>query len=274
VTLTAVKVGDSGPGWHAETVAGEPYFYVDSAGAVVDGKDINMCVKVMANNVTIKRSRIKCADYYVIRTSDGSKEFSGLTLTDVELDGGNQPSSQSIAVMETANATYTRLDVHGMASSGPRLGTGNTIQDSYLHGFACASGDHTAGLSANGGGSNIVLLHNNIEIDHRQGCATAAWELAKDFGTYDGVLQEKNLFNGGAYCAYFAATPDAGSKYAPAKNVRVIDNVFGRAYGANCGEFGPVAQYQGGNGNQWTNNTWGGGAYATSAHKIGDPVVP
>jgi hypothetical protein len=274
VTLRAVPSQvQNGPGWHFEIVAGQPYLYVTADGAVVDGLDISACVKVQANNVTIKRSRVRCADYYLIRTSDPPTHFTGLTLSDVELDGLSVASSQSVAVEEATGAHYIRLDVHGMAGSGPRIGSGSTIEESYIHDFVCAPPDHTAGISSNGGGSNILVRHNNIDISPAGGCATASWEIAKDGGTYNGVLTEKNLFNGGSYCAY-AAIVDPGSRFAPATNVRFIDNVFGRKYTAQCGNFGPIAQYGAGPGNAWINNTWGPGAMATAKHKIGDVVIP
>ena len=56
-------------------------------GTVIDGLNIPMCVKVVANDVTIKRSRIGCSSFYTINTSDPPTQFQRLNLTDVELDG-------------------------------------------------------------------------------------------------------------------------------------------------------------------------------------------
>lgn len=71
VTLKAVPGQiESGLGWYVETVGGKQYLYITQDGAVLDALDINVCVKVFANNVTIKRSRIRCNDYYVVRVSD------------------------------------------------------------------------------------------------------------------------------------------------------------------------------------------------------------
>jgi hypothetical protein len=274
VTLTAVPSQASrGPGWHVETVAGQPIFYVTQDNTIVDGLDISVCVKVFANNVTIQRSRIRCSDYYAIRMSDPPTRYQGLNLIDVELDGLGQIGAQTIAVEESANDHFLRVDVHGMGSSGPRIGSATTIEDSYIHDFTCNPGDHTAGISANGGGSNIIVRHNNIDTDQRLGCATASWEIALDFGTYNGILTEKNLFNGGSYCAY-AALRVPGSVYPPAINVRFIDNVFGRKYSPKCGGHGPIAQWADSPGSVWSNNTWGPGAMATSNHNVGDPVAP
>jgi hypothetical protein len=274
VTLNAVPSQiSSGAGWHVDTVAGQQIFYVTEDNAVIDGLDIDLCVKVFANNVTIKRSRIRCSDYYAVRVSDPPKRYHGLELIDVELDGLGQAGSTTIAVEESEGGHFLRVDVHSMGSSGPRIGSGTTIEDSYIHDFICNPGDHTAGISSNGGGRDIVVRHNNIDIDHRPGCASAAWAIYLDFGTYDGILTEKNLFNGGAYCSY-AALAVPGSAYPPAVNVQFIDNVFGRKYSAACGLYGPIAQWADKPGSVWRHNTWGPGAMETSRYKTGDPVTP
>jgi hypothetical protein len=250
VTLRTVKVGDSGPGWSAETAGGNPVFYVKTNGTVIDGLNIPMCVKVVANDVTIKRSRIGCSSFYTINTSDPPTQFQRLNLTDVELDGLDSKTDQGIAVMATPGATYTRIDVHGFGSSGPRLATDNTLQDSYIHGFVCAPPDHSAGTTANDGGTGIQILRNNVDISTGEaGCASTAIGIDEDFGTYDGVLIRGNLVNGGAYCMYTAQDQHS-------TNVRVEDNHFGRKYYPRCGQFGPAAQVKSGNGNTFTGNVW------------------
>lgn len=263
VTLRTAKLGDSGPGWRVE----RDTFYVTSSGAVIDSLNIPFCVKIMADNVTIKRSRIACSSYYAVNISDPPRYFSGFTMTDVELDGLRGLGVAGIAAMGSPQSTYTRLDVHGFGSSGPRLASGTTLQDSYIHGFVCAPGEHSAGTSANDGGNNIRVLRNNIDISTgKNGCASNAIGLYHDFGTYNGVQILGNLVNGGAYCIYTAQS--LGSK-----NVRVEGNTFGREYYPNCGQYGPAAQVNVSvSGNTFLRNVWGGGSAATSAHKTGDPV--
>lgn len=254
VTLRPVKVGDTGPGWSAEKISGGNVLYVRQAGAVLDSLDIPMCVKVMANNVTIKRSRISCASYYTVNVSDPPTYYSGLTLTDDEIDGQGSLASPGIAVMANANATYTRLDVHGFGSSGPRLATGTHLIDSYIHGFVCAPGEHSAGTSANDGGTGIVISGNNIDISTgKDGCASAAASIYPDFGTYNGVTISGNRFAGGAYCLYTAQNTGK------AVNVTVTGNTFARTYYPRCGQYGAAAQVAAGNGNTFTGNVYDDG---------------
>lgn len=252
VTLQTVQVGDSGPGWSAETVGGNPILYVRSNGAVLDSLNIPMCVKVMANNVTIKRSKIACASYYTVNVSDPPTYYSGLVVTDVEIDGLNDLSNPGIAIMANPNALYTRLDVHGFGSSGPRMATGSTLQDSYLHGFVCNPPDHSAGSSANDGGSNINWLHNNIDIRAVVGpneCASTAIGVDPDFGNYNGVHIFNNRLAGGAYGVYTAQSIGA-------VNVRVENNTFVRGSFV----YGPAAQVASGNGNTFVGNVYDDGS--------------
>jgi hypothetical protein len=251
VTLTTVNVGDSGPGWSAESVGGNPVFYVRTNGAVIDSLNIPMTVKVNANNVTIKRSRIAAAGYYTVNVSDPPTYYDGLTLQDVEVDGLGDTSTPGIAVMGSGGATFDRVDFHGFLSSGPRLASGATLKDSYIHDFVCVVPEHSAGTSANDGGTNITILHNNVDINTgAAGCATAAIELAEDFGTYNGALIKNNLMNGGSYCLYAAQTLTSS-------NVLVEDNHFGRKYFANCGSNGAAAQIAAGTrGNTFSGNVW------------------
>lgn len=254
VALRTVRAGDSGPGWSAETVGGSPVFYVRTPGTVIDGLDIPMCVKVMANNVTIKRSRISCASYYTVNVSDPPTYYSGLTLTDVEIDGRGSLEVPGIAVMASSGATFTRLDVHGFGSSGPRLASGTTLRDSYIHGFVCAPGEHSAGTSANDGGSNIAITGNNIDISTgKDGCASAAASIYPDFGSYNGVTITGNRLAGGAYCLYTAQNTGK------AVNVRVEGNTFARSYYPRCGQYGPAAQVASGNGNTFVGNVFDDG---------------
>lgn len=254
--LRNIVVGNSGPGWSAETVGGNPVFYVRTAGTLIDAFNIPFSVKVMANNVTFKRTRIAASGYYTINVSDPPTYYNGLTLTDCEIDGLNGTGVPGIAVMAGSNATYTRCNFHGFGSSGPRMAGGCTLQDSWIHGFVCVVPEHSAGSSANGGGTNIRWLHNNIDMIPIVGpnsCASNCISIYSDFApasAYDGVQMIGNRIRGGAYGIYTLQNQGA-------KNVRVENNVFVRGSFA----FGPAAQVQSGsNGNTFSGNTYEDGA--------------
>lgn len=269
VTLRTVKVGDSGPGWRVETVGGGPVMYIDQAGAVVDGLDINnIYVHIIANNVTIKRSRITNGGYYAMFIGDLPTTFKGLTLEDVELNGTRDTTNFTIAINASENATYRRVNVYNMASSGPRLATGTLMEDSWIHDFAHGTDGHEAGLSSNDDASGMILRHNNVSINTEG--ASSAIALYRDFGKPDNVLIEKNLLNGGNYGIMTGIQASDGS-YPPVNNIRFLNNRMGREFNAECGKYAPYAQFSStnGTGNVWSGNTWGGGAAATSAHVTG-----
>jgi hypothetical protein len=271
VSLTAVARGTSGPGWHVEQIGGQDVFYITENGAVIDGLDIPYLVKVFADDVTIQRSRIAHGGYYTLVIGDLPSTNRGLHLIDVELDGLQDTENFTIAAMASLDATYTRVDVHGMASSGPRLATNTIIEDSWIHDFVHGPDGHEAGLSSNDAATGIVLRHNHISIDTEGASAPVA--LYRDFGNPNDVLIEHNRFDGGNYGVMAGIQSSAGD-YAPINDIRIVNNVFGRTFHPECGRFGAVAQFSevNGTGNVFSGNVWGDGAAAADNHGVGDPV--
>ena len=208
---------------------------VTQAGTVITNKLVSGDIIVLANNVTIKNSKIVGG-----RVAAGyGQEQSGLVVTDVEFDGaGRLPGLSAIG---DVNYKCIRCNIHG-TGNGPRAGANVVVEDSYIHDLCCySSGDHRTGFGSNGG-SNITLRHNYIECDIG-GCSAAAsfynqW-------TTDNVLIEGNKFNTlGNYCLY------AGSD--GVTNFRVINNVFGQKFSAQCGSSGPFASRA--SGSPWSGN--------------------
>src|SRR6266496_2330493 len=284
VTLKAVPSQvSSGTGWHWETGG---YVLIDGAGAVLDGLDIDGCVNVENDNVTIQRSRVRCGDYYVIRNFSGDIHYKNLKVVDTEIDGLNDLSGSAGISFE--NYTATRLNVHNISSLAFHVEDNVTVEDSYIHDFACgyASGSnlilHQAGMGTNGGGSNMVMRHNNIDLPlvlyKGEGCISGGIANYHDFGTFDHMLIDKNLINvGSGYCLK-AGVEQAGKPYPNSTYVTVTNNVFGRKYNPECGEVdgqgATVSNWADGPTNVWSGNTWGSGTAATSLHKVGDTVNP
>lgn len=249
--LHTVVNGESGPCWNVAN--GNLYV---TCSTTITGLKIPFVLKVMANNVTVQDSSIIAASYYTVNTCDCPIYYSGLSLIDDDIDGGSNTASQSIAVMANPNATYLRDNFHGFASSGPRLDSGDLLQDSYIHDFVCQPPDHSAGTSINNGGTNLRIIHNTIDINTTsQGCASAAIELSpQDFGgVINGATIDSNWVAGGAYCVYLAETNTASS------NIAFTNNVFSKKYSPTCGLYGPVTEVQSGNGNTFTGNTYDDG---------------
>jgi hypothetical protein len=278
VALRAVpRTATSGPGWHWQNGG----VVVDRRRAVLDGLDIAGCVRVLANDVTVRRSRVACRDYYLIKTVDPPQHYTGLLVEDVELDGqGALNGSTGIAF---DSYTARRVDAHALSSLAFKLGSHTVIEDSYVHGFTCgrqdgvASNDllHQAGIGTNGDATDMVVRHNTIDLGPA-GAACQSGGIANyhDFGTFDRMVIEQNSIDtAGGYCLKAGVRQD-GQPYPDSTGVRVTGNVFGRKYAAGCGSYGPVSNWATGPGNVWSGNTWGGGAAAGPDPSTGDPVTP
>lgn len=254
----------SGTGWSWE---GAPlnYLKITSNNAMVDSVDVAGCVYVdpSVNTATIKRSRITGNCDYMIRYGDTDKS-TALSVIDTEIVGG--------AVQHKgAGFNWLRVNSHGFSGKGAMTGSGSTVEDSWFHDQICSPPDHQSAVGTNGGSSNVIIRHNNVDFTPSE-CTSGGISNYDDFGPFHNILIEKNLINSDGYClkAGFEDNNAAGNS-----GMQVLNNVFGRKYNANCGSFGLVSNWMPGvTGNVWSGNTWGGGAASTSAHAIGDRVDP
>ena len=249
--LRLLKAGDSGNGWRVENGV----LYVTQGGITLDSLDIPFVVKVMADNVSITRSRIRASGWYTINVSDPPMYYRGLKLTDVEIDdlGDFQLHTRHRRDGQRGRRLHAAQRARIRFVRPPHL-RWTTLQDSWIHDFVCPSGSgwHSAGASANEGGGNIHILRNRIDINTANGgCASAAFALyPADGGPFDGVDVIGNYLDGGAYCLY------TGQNQPGVKNVHVENNRFGRTYFSTCGRYGPVAQAATVNGNTFTGNAY------------------
>ncbi|MBX9244513.1 carbohydrate-binding protein, partial [Actinotalea ferrariae] len=97
-------------------------------GAVVEGLDIDGCVVVAADDVTIRASRIRCTDTPDNRAVVRDGDHSGLLIEDVEIDGGG---TTDIGV-DVSRVVLRRLDIHHV-NDGVRMGSDIVLEDSWIH---------------------------------------------------------------------------------------------------------------------------------------------
>ncbi|MBK7863792.1 MAG: hypothetical protein IPJ65_35340 [Archangiaceae bacterium] len=181
-------------------------------GQVLDGLDIDGCVVVRANDVTLRRSRIRCGGYFGIEMQNGAR---GLLLEDVELDGTGFTNSRALVL---SAGTARRLNIHHSwvavtVSSGARL------EQSYLHDLVSQT---PIGVDTQGG-SQVVVTGNEIDLaPHTKGWAVfltgATVPLAH-------VEVSQNWLNGGDYPLWLGGG-SAGSSDVVARKNR-IGRVFG-----------------------------------------------
>lgn len=272
VVLQSLTNSSSGTGWYCDVLAGNPVLNVTQDGAVLDGLDIDgRYLHIMANNVTVTRCRIRNGGYYCMFIGDLPTEFSGLTVEDCEIDGLGDIVNSTICINASVNATFRRCNIHGMASSGPRLTTGDVVEDCWMHDYYHADGGHEAGMSTNANDHGIIIRHNSISINTAG--ASSCIALYRDFGVPYDILVENNLFNGGNY-GVMCGIDDSGHTWSPTNDIRFINNVFGREFYPECGVYAPQAQFSAtnGTGNVWSGNVWGDGAAATASHMSGDVI--
>ncbi len=219
-------------------------------GTVIDGKSIDTCLTIDADNVTIKRSRIRCGSYWVVRMYG-----TGGLIEDTEIDAQGFVDANCLL---GDNYIARRINCHN-TGDGIRLGDNITIEDSIIHGLVAESGSHSDGMQATGA-VNVVIRHNYIENPYTQ---TSCIILGNEFGPLNNILVENNLFNGGGYSVY------GGGSDSNVSNIRFINNRFMRSpagFHANGGFHGPVAYYDASRpGNQWSGNVW---------HDNGETITP
>lgn len=203
------------PGGTALTPSGG--LTISEAGTVIDGLDIDGCVRVLASDVVIRRTRITCSGgEAVVAQSQGS----GLRIEDSELRGGAERANAG--VWSSAPYTLVRSEIANVRD-GAFVASGTIVEGNWIHSLSQRSGDHNDLLQMVGG-SNVVIRGNRLEHTRDQ---TAAIMVKSDLSPIDDVLIEGNLLAGGSYSLYVMAGNAAfgGCCDAPT-NVRVVGNTI------------------------------------------------
>jgi hypothetical protein len=141
---------------------------INTAGAVIDARDISGSVTVNAPNVTIRRSRIRGHDFMLVRSNT-----TGPVVEDSELVNENSSSAENRCHNAIGFGGYTlrRTESTG-CENGADAGGGNvTLVDNYVHDLDTVgpswvfgtSGPHTDGIQMGQAASNVVIRHNWID---------------------------------------------------------------------------------------------------------------
>jgi hypothetical protein len=185
-------------------------FQILDDGAVIDSKDIRGCVSIKANNVTIKRSRVRCDSYFPIRIYEG---FKNAVIEDTEIDGMN--SGTTNAAVGFDNYTLRRANIHSLGE-GPHMGGNVLIENSYVHDLASCDICHNDAVQSSGA-LDVVLRHNTF-INDAMG-KNAVVRIATEQGESHNFLVENNLLAGGNF-----AVQVRSQGHGFPVNVRVIGN--------------------------------------------------
>ena len=214
----------SGTGWSWD--ARDSMIRVTGTGAVLDGLDVNGSIAVLADNVTIKRSRIVSGDYYPIRYFDNDN--TGLLIEDTEIAGTSPDVTSSVAF---ANYTARRVNMHG-AADGFKADSNVLIEDSYVHDLGIGADTHNDGLQSTGG-SGVTFRHSTCIISDG---SNACFQLGDDVSD---ILVTDSLLDGGGWVINMG---DSGT------NRVFTNNRFGHS-----AAYGPIGS---GGSYTWSGNVW------------------
>jgi len=201
-------------------------FTVDQDGAVIDALNVHGTVTVVAQNVTIKRSRFTgSGEYWAVRTTGKGS---------VRIEDSTFSGNFSDAAISYHNWSATRIDVYGMSNDGAKLGNNVSLTDSWIHDFKPESGAHGDGVQLVEDVGNVVIKRNKIDIGQLTG-VNAAIFLSPDIGAENPsagpVTVDGNTLGGGGYTFYSVNGRDGASM----QRVSVINNTF-----VKDALFGPV----------------------------------
>jgi hypothetical protein len=167
---------------------------VEQAGTVLSGLDVRGTIRIAADDVTIRDTRVTSSDYWPIWVDPGAH---GLTVVDTEVVG----SGSCQAGIGTHDYRAIRIDVHG-CGDGAKASQNTVIESSWFHDYLMAPGSHNDGIQVSDG-AHIVIEGNRIDASPGQ---TSAIMVGPDFGSpISDVTIEGNWLDGGAYTLYLNA---------------------------------------------------------------------
>jgi len=198
---------------------------ITTPGTVIDSRDISGNIYISANNVTIKRSRVRGSAFALIQVKDG---ISGARIEDCELDGrGTAGGTNSMGVI--GPATVLRSNIYGVENGFTPL-SGSSLQDSYIHDLGAPGSPHYDNIQIDGGTSNISIIHNTLHNAYQQ---TSAIMVDDYFGSTANIAITNNLMAGGGFIVYaYAANGNTTT------NVTHTNNKFSTALYPCAGYFG------------------------------------
>lgn len=191
---------------------------VDEDGAVVEDLDIRGTITVLADDVTIRRVRIRSDDYYPIRYFD--EDNVGLVVEDSEIEGLSGDVTNAIGF---ANYTARRLDIHGGAD-GLKADSNVLIESCWIHDLSNGDGEHNDAVQSTGG-ANVTIRYSRLE-----GASNAAVQTGDNGGATEDLTIDCNWLSGGGYTLNIRGTPPTEPK-----RTVITNNRFARDSG-----YGPI----------------------------------
>lgn len=188
-------------------------------GSVLDALNITGQVVIAANNITLKRSRIRDGGVFtIVKINDG---VTGTIIEDCEIDGlGLSGTGGSFGI--EGSATIRRCNIFGVENALVPT-SGSVITDNYVHDLASPGEDpHYDCIQMDGGNhDNISIEHNTLICPPNQ---TAAVMIDNYFGSCSNITVNNNKLRGGSYTCYADAQFPGGGTLT---NIRYTNNRIG-----------------------------------------------
>lgn len=186
---------------------------VSTNGATIDALDISGDLVIDANDVTVKRCRVRGSAYYVIKVMEGR---TGVSIQDVEVDGlGASGMDGSAGIL--GGDQVIRANIYGV-ENGILPFSGATITGCYIHDLAAPGEPHFDGIQSDGGGTNILI--DKCTIDMSGLGQTSPINVNNYWGTTDGFVVQYCILRGGGY----TLTIDGDFQTQPMTNITVTGN--------------------------------------------------
>jgi hypothetical protein len=167
---------------------------VDEPGQLIEGLDIDGCVKVSANDVVIRNTRIRCAarEGAVVKVGP---DVAAVLLENVEIDGLDDSNNG----VGGSGYTLRRADVHN-SGDGVRAGSNTVIEFSWIHHLSRTPDSHNDAIQSVVG-TNIVIRGNNLQAynEATDDFMNAAVFFGPDRGPIEDVSIYGNHLDGGNY---------------------------------------------------------------------------
>ena len=223
---TPLSTGLCGAGVAVSDLTASAGLTITTDGTVIDKLDIVGNVRVSANNVTIRRSRITGSSSYTLQLSSG---YSNLTVEDTRIRTNNATDVASTSVYLQGSATFRRVHITGGADNMKSNSGELSVESSYITGTYRSTGSHNDVFQSRNG-NNYSFVGNTMLGPWQMSTSVFLFQAKTGAGggPISNVLVANNYLSGGAYTAYTIA-PDFAMT-----NVEVRNNVFE----ANSSQFG------------------------------------
>ena len=189
---------------------------INTPGAVIEGLDIKGSVIINAPNVTLKNCKVTDGGYDVVHVKPG---ITGAVVQDCEIDnlgaGGSGIAGQGV---------FLRNNIHDCADGIDVRGDHTLIRDNFIHNMRGTADSHLDGIQADGGFSNLSIIHNTVINEQNQ---TSAVMIDNYWGPIEGVTIDNNYLVGGGYTVYINEVAKGQAGGGRVTNVTVTNNRIG-----------------------------------------------